>query len=493
MEGRGRLGVNPFQHGLRSGIGRWVRVNSMSIVCYGAFAIAYLTLSWAGAPHLIDNYPDSHTYLHVSFFGHAERLWTIPVVYFVGGTTAIRVTLQTLIGVACWITLSVQLRRVVHNRVIRFVSQTLVLSISLTAPILQWNRIVLSESIAISLTVLLLAASLALARRMDSRSMAAFLIAAVLWTFTRQVHAFITVALAAPFAFVAWHRPEARRLAVVGLAGVAFIGIWGTATALQTSSASPAGIATTNPTEVQVAGIIQFRAITDPREMTFLWNHGLPHTSALRSPPPFTTLGQPVNVTQFADPYAEYRLADDPAFKRWADRNGEAVFLKYLITHPWSTISQPLIHAPQLMTMNPDYIASPALPPWASTLVYGNLKSISTPNAPWGPPRSSDPIYLEVIVAFGAFLFFLAALRRRLTRAMWVAAAALVVVAVWALAIWNFAATELPREFIAPAVLVHLAVIVLIASSLDSLVGGGNQRKEARAKIADQPDQVTLS
>ena len=52
----------------------------------------------ATSPHVFDNFPDSHTYLTVSFLGHAERLWTIPVVYFFGASSAGRVILQIAIA-----------------------------------------------------------------------------------------------------------------------------------------------------------------------------------------------------------------------------------------------------------------------------------------------------------------------------------------------------------------------------------------------------------
>ena len=323
----------------------WARKNWPSIFCYSVYVITYLTLSWAATPHVYDQFPDSPTYLTVSFLGHAERLWTIPVLYFFGGSSAGRVALQTLISVGSWVALSVQFARVLRTRFIRRISQAFVLLVSLCPPIIQWNRIILSESIAISLTVLLLAASLALARRMDLRALAAFLVVAVLWTFTRQVQAFIVVTLVIPFVLLAWRRPQARQLALVGGAGIAVIGVWGTLTALQTSSVSPAGIAATNPSEVQLAGIIQYRASTDPGELSYLHSHGLPRTSALKIPPPFSRVGQPVNVSQFADPFAEYRLADDPKFKQWANRSGEHVYLKYLITHPTTMVFQPIVNA----------------------------------------------------------------------------------------------------------------------------------------------------
>jgi hypothetical protein len=447
-----------------------VQTNLSVIGFYAAFWIAYVGLSLARTPHVIDNFPDSHTYLTLSFLGHAERLWTVPLLYYVGGTGVGRVVLQTVIGAFCWIALAVQVGRVLESRAIRLVAQVWILLMSLCAPILQWNRFILSESFSISLTVLFLAASLALARRLDQKALGAFFIVAVVWTFTRQVQTFIVAALVVPFLILAWRMPAARRLATIGAVGMLLLGIWGTLTTLQNSSVSPTGIAATNQSEVQLAGIVQFRAVTDPTEIGFLYAHGMPHTSTLKVPPPLTTLGQPVNVTQFANPYAEYELADDSKFKQWADRQGQAVYLRYLITHPWTAISQPLLHGPELMTMNPDYAAASALPSWASTVLYGNLSSVAVSNGPSGAPRSSDPIYLVVLLCIGVFLVGLVVVRGRLTYVVWVGVVALIFSALWAVAVWDFAATELPRELVETAVLAHLALIVLIAGALDTLV-----------------------
>jgi hypothetical protein len=455
---------------------QWAQTNLSAIAFYAVFGIAYFALSLARTPRVIDNFPDSHTYLTLSFLGHAERLWTVPLLYYVGGTDAGRVLLQTVIGALCWIALAVQIGRVLQSRVIRICAQVWILLMALCAPILQWNRLILSESVSISLTVLFLAASLALARRRDQMSLGTFLIVALVWTFTRQVQSFIVAALVVPFVILAWHKPAARKLATIGAVGIVVLGVWGTLTTLQNSSVSPRGIAATNQSEVQLAGIVQFRAVTDPKEIGFLYAHGMPHTSTLKVPPPFTTLGQPVNVTQFANPYAEYELADDSKFKRWADRQGQAVYLRYLITHPWTAASQPLLNSPQLMTMNPDYAAASALPSWASTLLYGNLSSVVSSNSPSGAPRSSDPIYLVVLLCIGVVLFGLTAVRDKLTYVVWVGVAALLFAALWAVAVWDFAATELPRELVETAVLAHLALIVMIAGALDALISRTTRR-----------------
>ena len=179
-----------------------------------------------------------------------------------------------------------------------------------------------------------------------------------------------------------------------------------------------------------------------------------------------------MNATQFADPYAEYRLADDPRFKQWADQRGQDIYLRYLVTHPSTAVVQPLVHAASLMTMNPDYISTPALPSWVSTLVYGNRSSVPFPNVPSGAPRSSDPFYVFFLVPVAALLFCLATFRRRLTRTVWVAVVAFFFAVLWLVVVWDFAATEVPREVIEAAVLFHVSIIVLIAAALDSLFSG---------------------
>ena len=110
-----------------------------------------------------------------------------------------------------------------------------------------------------------------------------------------------------------------------------------------------------------------------------------------------------MNVSRFADPFAEYRLADDPKFKQWANRSGEHVYLKWLITRPTTMVFQPIVDAPQLLAIDTDYISTPGLPSSASTAVYGNLSSLAESNVPSGTPRSSDLSTSSSCLASGVF------------------------------------------------------------------------------------------
>jgi len=434
--------------------------NRLSLICYGAFSIAYLGLSWGSSPHVIDSFPDSPSYLAINFLGHAERLWTVPVIYSLGIASIGRVMLQTVIGLLSWTVLSVQLGKSIQTRLIRFGSQLWVLLLALTAPLLQWNRTILSESIAISLSLLLVACSLAFARRKDGRSLAALVLVLLLWAFVRQDQAIVTLAFLVIFAVLAWLGPNLRRLALFGLSAVAFISLW-------------AVIATVNSshTTVQYARLAQFvewRAFTNPDEIKYLYKHGLPHNSVLKSPPPFTRSGEQENVNQFGDPYLGVLIELDPAFSHWARTQGENVLLGYTLTHPWPTVSEALVAAPQLMTMNPDYLFTPALPQWLSTLVYGNLSARVAQTAS-GAPRSSDPIFLLALLGISITCFSWSAFRGRFSSASVVGAFAIGLAAPWCVLIWNEDAGELPREFVVPAVFVHVALVVLLAGSLDTL------------------------
>ena len=172
-------------------------------------------------------------------------------------------------------------------------------------------------------------------------------------------------------------------------------------------------------------------------------------------------------------------------FKRWETREGQRVLLTYLLTHPWSTIAEPLEHAPQIMTMNPDYGWTAALPQWASTILYGDFASALAPNLPSGPPRSSDPLYFLSLLAIGAVLFVFVVFKRQrrsqFNVSVWVAVWTLGFVAIWAVEIWNLAAGDLAREFIVAGVVSHIALILLIMGCVDSLMSSSLSRKTWRA------------
>jgi hypothetical protein len=175
-------------------------------------------------------------------------------------------------------------------------------------------------------------------------------------------------------------------------------------------------------------------------------------------------------VSQFGDPYATQKVLSDPVLAHWIVQSGQSALFDYLVTHPWSTVSAPLAAIPEVMTMNPDYAPGPGLPSWASTIVYGNFPVLGTAFTGGGAGSSADPAYLDVLLALAAVVFIGAALRRRMTAPVWVSAIALAFMAVWAIETWSLCGTELPRIIIPSAILIHLALVVLVASGIDALV-----------------------
>ncbi|MDQ2728261.1 MAG: hypothetical protein M3Y91_10460 [Actinomycetota bacterium] len=112
------------------------------------FAAAYLTLATWTLPQ-VGEYPDSAFYLRLSFLGNTERLWTVPVVFTLAGSATGQAIAQSAIGAACWIALAVEVGRAVRHLVIAHTAAGLVLLGALTAPVTQWNRVVLSESLVL--------------------------------------------------------------------------------------------------------------------------------------------------------------------------------------------------------------------------------------------------------------------------------------------------------------------------------------------------------
>ena len=437
---------------------RWVRVAATAYVC--VFAVLSLlpnTDPWV--------FPDSASYLRLSFLGNAPRLWTVPFVYTLAVSDESRILVQTAVGAAAWLVLAAEAGRHVRHEVVRRLLQLWLLAISLSGPVLQWNRAILSESLSISITVLLVATALRLWRRPVLRSLGVFLVVLVLWIFARQPQAYVAPLIALGFVAVAVFRRDRRKGAAVGAGLCVMAGAWGWVTA---GRPGPLSVAPVN-----VAGIVQFRAVTNSGEMAYLSTKGMPRAPSLRSAPPLTHRGLPVNVGQIGDGYAVPALLADPAFNRWAGSKGQGAIVSFLIRHPDNGLWPPLTAAPSLLTMDPGYVPMSAASTWIARLAYGTLRANPSATTGDGARSSSDPIYLEVLAVIALGLTVAAGLSRGTDAAPVLVWALAGLAGAWVVVVWAGSAVELPRLLVAPAVLVHIALVLISALGVDALLPAG--------------------
>ena len=100
-------------------------------------------------------FPDSPSYTDLSLTGH--RLPTVPLIYSAFPSDSLKSLAQVVLAAVCWWILAGVASGMVENRAVRIGLRTVLLALGVVAPIASWNSTILSESIAISLTALLIA------------------------------------------------------------------------------------------------------------------------------------------------------------------------------------------------------------------------------------------------------------------------------------------------------------------------------------------------
>jgi hypothetical protein len=129
-------------------------------------------------------------------FWAGGRTWGLPLLYKIIQGDSARVKAQFLIASACWFALAIAAARAVSARLIKVVLFAFVLGFSLLPVITQWEPDLMSDSLALSLTVLLLAAWLELVRLPNWPRTVAVLVVSLAWASTRDDHAYVLVFVA---------------------------------------------------------------------------------------------------------------------------------------------------------------------------------------------------------------------------------------------------------------------------------------------------------
>jgi hypothetical protein len=190
-------------------------------VAVAAAFVAYVGLHLACVAGLrAARYPDTPSYLRdPDFTGGATRLWTVPLFNWILPSDALRVGGQAVLAAASWWILAAVASDLIEDRRVRLGLRGVLLVLGLTHAVVTWNAVILSESLAISLTVLLIAGWLWYGRRPSMQRAGAVLVVTVLWTFARQAHVVAGAVVAGVFLVVVLvrHRERAWAALAAGL------------------------------------------------------------------------------------------------------------------------------------------------------------------------------------------------------------------------------------------------------------------------------------
>ncbi|MEY2426478.1 MAG: hypothetical protein QOI61_2050 [Actinomycetota bacterium] len=377
--------------------------------------------------------PDSTEYL--DGFTLRARPPVLPFVYAVLGENVHRITIaQGVIGAVCWLVLAATARRLVESGGAKTAMFITVLVVGACDTVARWDSALLSESLSISLGVLVLACLIRVIGGADRRWVIGLCAAAAAWAFTREMNAAFVVFGA--LVWVVWpHRRSGMRELAVGLAVPAILAL-----ALVASNS-----ARTAPSLYDVVGV---RVLADEGMTRYFESHGMPKSvERLRG--------------RYSDPYDPkdpFRTAADlEGFRRWASKHGRITLVRYIVTHPRWSIGKPL--------RSPDMLGGPLTnPPLTSYGGSGYLSPLPAELQRLVFQQNNAALWVEVLAIAGV----LAIGWRRGDPQTWVLPAMIAALGVpHALLAWHGDTLEVGRHGVAAVVQlrVGLAMVAVIAAS----------------------------
>lgn len=425
-------------------------------------AVVYVGLRLAAfLPSSTRSFPDSETYLHVAAqpllswdFWAGWRAFTPPLLYkLLPDTDAARSAGQLAISIACWLALAAVVAGCVRRRGLRPVAFCLVLLFSLSVWITQWDRLMLSEALAVSLTAAVLAAWLALVRAPSGWTIAAVLGTSLPWAFARDTDAYL-VLLAVPFVLVWAARPGRRRGRIVLAVGLVAI-------------FAANGLSTTRPNggalrwEIPLFDVITTRVLTSDSELRYFREHGMPV-----SPPVLALATDRPNgnaVLHSSERSTDPRLR---SLRRWVHAHGRRTLATFLITHPYRALAPVVRDRETLLATDPPRPHAPTVSPVAEyrapgtdLLLPANVDAVVYPHA-----VEAVLAWLVLVIAAGAWLF-----RRGAFTRMWlVPVVALLLQFPHAAIVWNADSGDIARHALIVGVMTRLSLLVLSIFLIDA-------------------------
>lgn len=392
------------------------------------------------------------------------RTVAVPAVLKVVGQGSY-VAVQAALAVLCWATLAAVVGGAAGGRRARWLAAGAVVAFSLTEPIVMWERSVLSESLAVSLTALVAAAVVQLCRGVTGWRVAALLAATAAWLTTRDTQ---TVVAAVGGAAVAlglavdgvWWRRQRRRSAPPGEAGapvragegggaerpgrgarraLTALALGALVLALASAWAADHGHRQAYP----MRNLFEVRVLPYPDRVRWFAAHGMPDASAFLGPGARAPFREPDQAPVVFVP------DDDPRLGRWLAWVGgdgaRQAYLRFVATHPLYLVVEPLrapertfnnahgdrgFYAPVDLRTVP-VLGSFVLPTWLVLLVAVIAVGWSVGVRRWSPLLAAGIVVGVLAVPHG-------------------------------LAAWHSDGMETARHLVVPALQLHLGVLLMV-------------------------------
>jgi hypothetical protein len=299
-------------------------------------------------------YNDSASYLVIDFSGNALRLWTVPLVYWPFTSNEGRVAAQTAVAVVSWLAAARAVASLVRSWLAKVVGFVGVLLIGLSPLTTVWHLAVLSESLAISLSMCLFAAAVAFVSKPTCVRVGVLAGATLVWAFTRHINLLVLAAALPVLVVLTVRHRQHRALMTFYVVALTVMVVWGGRSFFTTSY-----ITTYNS-----AGLLFDRVLIDPEGPRLVREAGLE---------------VPAELDTFAGNYAPNApaiLARDEVYG-WVNANWTPFYLRWLIIEPEQTWIDPLRQAPHLLAGAVLYSPAPHVIPHSFANASADLTRVN--------------------------------------------------------------------------------------------------------------------
>lgn len=279
-------------------------------------------------------FPDTVGYETLSFLGSGDRFWPIPFAFRLADSVGGRIALHVLVGWLSWTWLSVVLAK--GARFPRTVAGATLL-VGLSPQVVRYDLALVSESLATSLTVAAVAATLWVVRSPSLVSRLMWLPLVTLCGFVRPTH-LIVVFVCLAGAVTCAVKSRGRTMLVSSLVLVC-LSAWG-----WSLLAANRGVSELNLRTVLAQRIF-------PKEDRYNWfvDRGMPDIPGLRESIGYDYVGQlPDDLATYVDlplgqPAPSSVRVGGFEFARWVRTHGWFTYARYTFTHPsdtWSHVTR---------------------------------------------------------------------------------------------------------------------------------------------------------
>jgi hypothetical protein len=374
-------------------------------------------------------------------FFSERRPWAILLfLKLLGSSQPLIEIFQLSISTAAWLFLAWKFIGSIKKDWIKISGFVVILGFSLSPTVQVWNHAVLSESLSISVMVVIIALFIGLAQKWEWRSLFLLMLCFVIWMSLREANAYIAVMVAFALVVIGFIQRTLKVYWLLSLLiGVSFLINY----QLSAAYALPRWA-------LPLAEVITKRILPEPEYLEFFASNGMPVTPELMA-----LSGR----WAISDGYAVVNNAKLGKFEKWLYTEGRTVYTKFLLKHPSYTIDSPLEDIEVLLADDffegipvPKY--TPALPKVANEILY---------------PERYFYLYLWLSLFLSGFIF--AASLRENKKVYWVVFFTLLLAIPHLYLVWHGDALDVARHAVIANVQFHLGVWLLIILYLDGVFG----------------------